>query len=43
MEEFNGQRMSRFNDSFSLMFGIVNDEIDLFDNRYVDLRVNEMS
>jgi len=43
MEEFNGHRMSRFKDSFSLMFGIVNNEIDLFNNRYINLRVNEMS
>ena len=35
--------MSYFHDSFNIIFGISNTEIDLFDNRYIEYKVNELT
>ena len=35
MEEFFGTDLNEFKDSFNMLIGIQNKDIDLFDNKYV--------
>ena len=35
--------MSYYNDTFNFVFGMVNKDVDLFNNRYIEFRVNEVT
>ena len=43
MEAFGAKNMSAYHDSFNLAIGTANTDIDLFNNEYIEFKVNEMT
>ena len=43
MEAFSKRSMNDFKDTFDIVIGTGNKDIDLLNNRYIEFKVNEMS